>query len=67
MMTVTQIKHAIAELPARRRHALVRWLADQENAAWDEELDRDAAAGQLKFLVDEAEAEEKAGKLRKFP
>lgn len=66
MMTVTEIKHAIAELPTRKRRALARWFADQESAAWDEEMDHDAAAGCLQFLVDEAEAEEKAGKLRKF-
>jgi len=67
MRTVAAIKHDIEQLPAQKKRALVRWLAEEENAAWDEQMGRDAAAGRLQFLIDEAEAESKAGKLRKFP
>jgi len=67
MRTMAEIKHDIEQLPAQKRRALVRWLAEEENAAWDDQMERDAAAGRLQFLVDEAEAEAKAGTLRKFP
>jgi hypothetical protein len=67
MRTVAEIKHDIEKLPAQKRRALGRWLAEEENAAWDEQMERDAAAGRLQFLIDEAETEAKAGKLRKFP
>jgi len=67
MRTGAEIKHDIAQLPAQKQRALVRWLEENENAAWDEQMEHDAAAGRLQSLIDEAEAEAKAGKLRKFP
>jgi hypothetical protein len=67
MKSVAEIKQAIKQLPERQRKMLSRWLAEQQNKAWDDELNEDASAGKLQFLVDEAAAARKARKLTKFP
>jgi len=40
---------------------------DLEQRRWDEQLDRDAAAGKLDFLREEAKAELEAGQLKPWP
>jgi hypothetical protein len=67
MQKVAKIKAEIQALTARQRRALTKWLLDQEQEAWDRQMDDDAASGRLDFLIAEAEREEKAGRLRKFP
>jgi hypothetical protein len=38
-----------------------------EAARWDEQIDRDSAAGRLDFLFEEAESESAHGLLRDWP
>ena len=40
-MDLTQIQHAIVELPAEEQTALAAWIADRDRAPWDEEIARD--------------------------
>lgn len=61
MHTVEQIEAAIKALPPADVRRLASWLADQAWAQWDEEFERDVAAGRLDALADEALAEDAAG------
>ena len=65
--TVEKIKASIERLPERERKRLMRWVLKQDALTWDRQLGEDAAAGKLQFLVDEAEAQRKAGRTTKFP
>jgi len=60
-------KRAIQELShdefaqiARRAHAI-------EHERWDAEMDRDASAGKLDFMIAEAQEDRKKGRLRNWP
>lgn len=41
--------------------------ADEDDAKWVKQMEDDAAAGKLDFLIDEADRAEKAGDLRDWP
>jgi hypothetical protein len=40
---------------------LAAFISKQDNAAWDKQIEEDAASGKLDFLFDEAEQERKSG------
>jgi hypothetical protein len=42
---LTQIQHAIVELPAEDQTALAAWIVDRDRARWDEEIERDFSPG----------------------
>lgn len=63
-MSLTEIKEAIGKLRPEERTALTAFLVQQDNAAWDQQIDRDAASGKLDRLFEEAD--EEAG-LRDWP
>ena len=44
-MTLETIKEAIKHLPEVERRQLAGWFEGMEEAAWDEEMKRDFAAG----------------------
>ena len=44
-MDLTQIQHAIVELPAEDQTALAAWIVDRDRARWDEEIERDFSPG----------------------
>jgi hypothetical protein len=54
MSTVEQIKDAIRQLSPAELAEFRAWFAELEAAAWDEQIARDAAAGRLDGLADEA-------------
>ena len=65
--TVEEIKAAIDNLSPRERcelHALLNPLPDDE---WDKQMRKDAEQGKLDWMFDEAQREEKEGRLRDFP
>jgi hypothetical protein len=66
-MSLSEIKTAVRELSPKELAELSAFIAKQDNAAWDRQIDADAASGKLDFLFDEAENERKAGKLRDWP
>ncbi|HEV2046363.1 MAG TPA: hypothetical protein VGQ95_07165 [Chthoniobacterales bacterium] len=40
---------------------------EQDNAAWDKQMEKDAASGKLDFLFDEVERERASNQLRDWP
>jgi hypothetical protein len=53
---VQEIEAAIQSLLPEEFRRLTKWLWELEQARWDEQMDRDSAAGKLDFLFQEAEA-----------
>ena len=66
MSSVEEIKSAIASLSREDYARLRAWLSERDRGKWDEEIERDAAAGKLDFLVEEAVAEKNQGRLKKL-
>ncbi len=62
--TINEIQSAIESLPREEYARLVGWIRERDWEAWDKQLAQDASSGKLDFLVDEATAEKKQGKLR---
>jgi len=65
MSTVAEIKEAIDRLSFEERCELMALLSPDDD--WDREMRADAAAGKFAGLIEEAEAERRAGTLREFP
>ncbi len=66
-MTLAEIKNAIERLSAKELAELAAFVYDRDNAAWDKQIEEDAAAGKLGFLFEEAERAEREGTLRDWP
>lgn len=67
MSTVQEIKQAIEQLSHKDFWALTEWIDKRRVDEWDRQMDGDAAAGRLDFLVAEAVAVRKAGTVRDWP
>jgi hypothetical protein len=67
MSRVEEIEEAIEQLSPEEFHRVAQWFNDREQARWDEQLDRDSAAGRLDFLFDEADGEAREGPFREWP
>jgi hypothetical protein len=65
--TVEEIRSAIDGLTFEDRCRLMALLNPFPDDDWDREMRADAGAGKFDKLVDEAEAEKKAGVLRESP
>lgn len=57
MTTVSAIEQAIRQLQATELAEFRRWFAQFDEAAWDAQLENDAAAGKLDALAAEALAD----------
>jgi hypothetical protein len=66
-MSLAEIKSAVRELSPKELAELAKFIAEQDNAAWDRQMDADAAGGNLDFLFEEAERERATGQLRDWP
>jgi hypothetical protein len=67
-MSLAEIKTAVHELSPEELAELTAFILDQEDGdAWDKQMERDAAAGKLDFLYEEAERAEREGTLRDWP
>jgi hypothetical protein len=64
MSTVEQIEAAILKLSPQELSQLADWVLDLDEQRWDEQIERDVAAGKLDFLAQEALAEFEAGNCR---
>lgn len=67
MDRVEQIEAAITSLPPNEYRRLVDWFRAREQARWDDQMDRDSAAGRLDELFREAEVESAQGLVRDWP
>jgi hypothetical protein len=66
MAQLAEIEQAILQLPAAEFRQLSRWLGEIDQSRWDEELERDVAAGKLDEMGEEALREHRAGQTRKI-
>ena len=66
-MSLAEIKTAVRELSPKELAELAKFIAEQDNAAWTQQMQEDAASGKLDFLFEEAERERAAGQLRDWP
>ncbi|MBI1311347.1 hypothetical protein GC176_08575 [bacterium] len=61
-MTLQQLEKTVSELPPDQLSAFREWFHAFDAEKWDEQFDRDVAAGRLDQLADDASAEHRAGK-----
>ena len=54
-MSLAEIKSAVRELSPKELAELAAFISKQDNAAWNEQIEDDAASGKLDFLFDEAD------------
>lgn len=62
MSTATEIERAVRQLPPAELAAFRAWFREYDAATWDEQIERDIAAGRLDALADEALADLHAGR-----
>jgi len=61
-MGLTEIQHAIEDLPAEQQASLAVWLSERDRLRWDLELERDFSAGGAGMaLPDRAKAQVERG------
>jgi hypothetical protein len=65
MGNVKSIEQAIEALPASELAEFRRWFAEFDAAAWDRQLEEDAATGKLDHLAAEALADFQSGSSRR--
>ena len=64
-MTLQAIKEAMEHLPKQEQNALLRWLEEREEAAWDEEIESDfSPGGRGTPLLAKVKADIRAGKFK---
>jgi hypothetical protein len=66
MTSVEQIEAAILSLPTEDFRRIADWLAEEDQRRWDDQLERDVAAGRLEPLAAEAIADYEAGRTREL-
>ena len=62
MSTVREIEDAIQKLTNEERAAFRAWFAEYDADEWDRQLEADAAAGRLDWLVQEARDDVQSGR-----
>lgn len=67
MSRVEEIAQAIERLSPDQFAQLARWFQEVQQKRWDQQLDRDASAGRLDFLREEAQTEGKGQGLKDWP
>ena len=64
MSEIEKIEAEILKLSTQEFNQLKDWLLELDEKRWDEQIEKDVAAGKLDFLGKEALAEHKAGRTR---
>ena len=64
MGNVKSIEKAVESLPPAELAEFRRWFAEFDAAAWDKQIEQDAASGKLDGLAAEALADYRAGSTR---
>ncbi|MCU7935949.1 MAG: hypothetical protein KZQ99_13885 [Candidatus Thiodiazotropha sp. (ex Dulcina madagascariensis)] len=62
--TVEDIEKAIVQLPQDQLRRFRAWYEKFDSDVWNEQIEKDAAAGKLDTLADAAIADHKAGKTK---
>ena len=66
MTDIRAIEKAVEALPPAELAEFRRWFAAFDAAAWDDQVEQDAAAGKLDRLASEALADFKTGQAREL-
>lgn len=66
MTSVETLEAAVSQLPPHDLAEFRRWFTEFDAAAWDKQIETDAAAGKLDALAAEAVAEYAAGQVREL-
>lgn len=66
MTPIEVIEAAVSQLPPRDLAKFRRWFAEFDAAAWDRQIEADAASGKLDAFADEALADYKSGHAREL-
>ncbi len=66
MMRVEELERAVVSLPKKEYTKFRQWFLKRDWAKWDQEIEEDAKAGKLDFLVQEAAEAKRRGKLREL-
>ncbi len=66
MGNVKSIEKAVESLPRSELAEFRRWFAEFDDAAWDKQIEQDAASGKLDGLAAEALADYRAGSAREL-
>jgi hypothetical protein len=67
IMSLAEIKDAVTSLSPDELAELTAFILGQDPDEWDKQMERDAAAGKLDFLIEEADRAEGAGTLKDWP
>jgi len=62
--SVEEIQSAIVSLAPEEYARLREWFIERDGEQWDQQIEADAQAGKLDFLIAEAMAEKAQGQLR---
>ena len=66
MLTAEAVEQAVIQLPAVELDKFRAWFAEFDAAAWDGQIEADAAAGKFDTLAEEALAEYMSGQAREL-
>lgn len=64
MLKIDEIKSEIKSLSSEDYAHLRQWFLEQDWQKWDQEIEEDAEAGKLDFLIEEALEEKDKNQLR---
>ena len=67
MSTVEEIEQAAEQLAPSDFDRLASWVSARYHELWSRQMERDATAGRLDYLFDEAATERQAGSLHDWP
>ncbi len=66
MVSITEIQEAIRVLPETEYARLRQWISDLDWERWDGQVEADAEAGRLDFLIAEAREAKARGALEEL-
>ncbi len=66
MSRVEELQTAIAALAPEEYARLRQWFVERDWEQWDRQIEEDAQAGKLDFLIEEAMTEKAQGRLREL-
>ena len=66
-MSLAEIKSAVDQLSPKELTELATFIRHRDNGSWDLQIEKDAAAGKLDFLFEEAKQAERDGALQEWP
>ena len=64
--TVKEVERSVAQLPQEQLRQFRAWYEKFDSEAWDEQIQKDIAAGKLDVLAEAAIADHQAGKTKKL-